>query len=212
MNPSKAILILLVVTTFPTAAASTVQRDWTVPDYSFENGLCGEGSDWTCWSSTDCQWIIDAEDVWGVPAVHGENVAWLGAYCNGLANNNSFCQTLFIPCFQYDFHWMAYIMAACGTLTITLDGEVRLQHTMNESDHSYGEWQKASETWGSIDTSYEYGGYATFCIEWTACGGDLDGDGWPDTLNDSVIIDVIQGDGCEVPVQTLSFSAVKSLY
>ncbi len=213
MKPGITILILLAVLSHSATASTIADREWIVADGSFENGVCNEGSAWTCWSTNDCQWIINAEDVWGVPAYHGEQVAWLGAFCDGVANNNSFCQSMWIACGYYDFYFMTNIIDACGTLSFTFNDNVLFENTMTVDDHNYGTWESISSRWGFIDTYAYYGYNAVVCIEWKACGEDLDGDGWPDTENDSVIIDYVYGEECNPSsVDRQSFSTVKTLY
>ncbi len=183
-----------------------------INDGSFEDGQCDLGSEWTCWSTTDCQWIIDAFDIWGYPAEDGVYVAWLGGFCDGMGNSNSYCQELFFYCYYLDFYWMSYVSSECGTLRVSVDGYTRFEHVFTAEDHNYGSWDKASAVWGWLDTSAWFGWYGELCFEWTACGEDTDGDGFPDTQNDSVIIDYVYGANCDSPADVSSFSVVKALY
>ncbi len=181
-------------------------------DRSFESGNCQSGSEWTCWSTTSCEWIVNPVDSWGYPAWDGLNAAWLGGFCDGKANNNSFCQEFFNACWYLDFYFSSYINSACSQLTITMNGQTVFSRTMSTDDHNFGNWERAPTYWGLIDITAFIGVTSELCFQWTACGEDTDGDGYPDEDNDNMLIDWIIGDICESPTEVTSFSTVKALY
>ncbi len=67
------------------------------PDGSFEGGTClGSGSQWTCTTDNDCDWIADLVPL-GLWNYDGAHIAWLGGFCGGVATDEtSFCQTVYI--------------------------------------------------------------------------------------------------------------------
>lgn len=183
-----------------------------VNDGSFEFGECESGSEWTCWSTTSCEWIVNPIDTWGYPAYDGINAAWLGGFCDGKANNNSYCQEYFNACMHLNFYFSSYINSGCSQFTITMRGNTVHSRTMEFDDHNYGTWETAASYWGLIDISAYIGMTSELCFLWTACGEDTNGDGYPDEDNDNILIDCIYGSECQLPTEVYSFSLVKTLY
>jgi hypothetical protein len=175
-----------------------------VNDGSFEDGICDdESSAWTCYTSTTCFWIVDPTPVWGYPAYDGINVAWLGGFC-GDANENSFCQSIYIDGGLLDFYWMGYVSYGCGYMYITVDGNIVFDHTMDLSEHTYGSWNTASSFWGDISVAAYCGTTAELCFGWLYC--DI-------ATNDNMLLDYVTLDGdCGTATGETTFSNVKSLY
>jgi hypothetical protein len=192
------------------AIAPTGSLPWIlVNDGSFEFGECDLGSAWTCTSTTSCSWIINPYySGWGYPAYDGQLVAWLGGFCDGVPNANSFCQDLWIDgwgAWWLSWHFMGYVNGACSTVRITVNGQEAWRHTMQAQDHTYGTWSQ----WGETVGVHLHGD--TLCFEWEACPDGVDND---NMLIDYLTVDywVWDGDDDDVATAASSFSVVKSLY
>lgn len=203
--------------TTPGSAGSPVRERTVglVNDGSFEFGECGLGSAWACAANTSCQWILDPRGIWGYPAYDGVLAAWLGGFCDGVPNTNSFCQDIALDpgwgAWLLTWRFMGYVNGACSTLRITVDGEEEWQYAIRAWDHTYGTWGYSGGL-GDEVVIHAYGG-APFrlCFEWEACPDGVDND---NMLIDYVTIDfwVWDGDNDEVAAAASSFSVVKSRY
>ena len=84
---------------------------------------------------------------------------------------------------------------------------------MTPEDHNYGSFDTAASQWGALDISLWYVETVNLCFEWTACGDDTDGDGFPDESNDRMLIDwVTMVASCVTSTEETSFTTVKTLY
>jgi len=183
-----------------------------VNDGSFEFGVCDWGSAWTCTTNVpSCgSWILDPLPFWGYPAYDGVHAAWLGGFCDGVPNSNSFCQDLTAdsgwPAWLLDWAFMGWVNSSCGVVRITVDGEEVWQHTMQPMDHTVGTWRSASDLGGPVGFHTYYGEPFRLCFEWEACPDGVD--------NDNMLIDyvTIQYWIWDVATAASSFSVVKSLY
>jgi hypothetical protein len=196
-----AMLCLLMVWVSLAVATEVEDRSLFVDDRSFEDGLCGAGSSWTCWTDTSCpNWIIDPMPLWGVPAHDGTYVAQLGGSCDDELNSNSFCQELYIDwgCGMWlSWSWMGIVAGDNpGTFSVTVSGaEVVEYEPMGTVVDTEGTWEAG---WVFIGTGV---GFYTFCFEFEA-GSD----------ESAMLIDSVSHLISPTPIHPLSFSAVKSLY
>ncbi len=184
-------------------AAAGEGRLFSVSDGSFENGICGGGSAWTCLTDTECEnWIVDPMVEWELPAHQGDYVGQLGGSCGNELNSNSFCQDINIywPCgFWLTWSWLGIVDGSNpGSFRMTVDGDVIPEHDitpMGIIEDSGGLWQDGwTYIWG-------YQGVCTVCLEFDA------------GLDESVmLIDSVSHPISPTPVSLRSFSTVKSSY
>ncbi len=166
---------------------SSGERDDLVNDGSFEDGTCGAGSAWTCYTDTACEYIVDPSSAWGYPAYDGILAAWLGGYCSGSPNTNSFCQDIYFDARYLDWYWMGYVNDECGAMEVRIDGSLVFEHPMVMADHTLGTWNSASGTLAGadgVDVHDYFDGTHELCFAWSrgSCGvGD----------NDNMLIDYV---------------------
>ncbi len=182
------------------SAGEDADRSMFVDDGSFENGICGAGSGWTCWSNTSCaNWIIDPLPVWGVPAKDGAFVAQLGGSCETELNSNSFCQDIDItwPCgFWVEWSWMGIVdEGKPGTFRVTVDGGLVADIGPEVIVDTQGLWEIG---WASI---WGHQGIHSVCFEFEA-----------GSTESAMLIDTVSNPISPTPALPLSLSAVKSLY
>ena len=179
-------------------------RLFLIADGSFENGPCGGGSGWDCWSDTSCpNWIVDPSQFLGVDAYDGEFVGQLGGRCGQELNSNSFCQDFYFngTCGNIWITWKWLGVVEGGdpgsfTVTITPEGENGYEfHPIGETHDTGGVWEDA---W--IDMLI-WGGNHTLCFEFAA-GSD----------ESTVLIDMVSSPISPTPVGRFALSAVKHLY
>ncbi len=200
MNSTIPLIVLLSVVQIAATGVDEVQA-LLVNDGSFENGPCGGGSDWTCWSDTACpNWIIDPLADWGVTAYDGNLVAQLGGNCKGELNSNSFCQDIELegPCLApvLEWQWMGFVDGdEPGVLTVSIDNENVEYGPIGPVEDTQGVWQS-----GWAYAIYIYGVF-TVCFEFEAGADDS-----------AVLIDYVGKWVSPTPVEDVSFSTVKSRY
>ncbi len=121
-------------------------RSGLINDGSFENGECGAGSDWTCTSTTTCQWIVDPTGAWGYPAYDGVFAAWVGGFCGGSPSEDWFCQDIYFDGRYLDWWWMGFVNdVGCSVIEIRIDGNLVWEQLMTPAEHTYGTWNPASD-------------------------------------------------------------------
>lgn len=193
----------------PQAAQVACARDGLVEDGSFEN------HSWQEWASAGCgPWIQDPLFAWGYPAYDGVLAAWLGGFC-GIANCNSFCRDVMFDGRYLDWYWMGYVNTGCMTVTVSVDGEPVWVHTMAVDEHTYGEWNRASDWFfgSGLDLSAYCGSNHLLCFSSLACGEDTNGDGYPDETTDNMLIDYVTLEqSCTTAAASTSISTVRVLY
>ncbi|MCP4549787.1 MAG: hypothetical protein GY835_25305 [bacterium] len=195
------LFLLLIVCATLAMATERGDRSLFLNDTSFENGLCGEGSGWTCGTDTGCpNWIIDPTSIWGVPANDGTFVAQLGGLCGEELSSNTFCQEVDFgwPCtFWLTWSWMGIVNGANpGSFRVTQDGvEIEAYEPSGVVVDSNGVWET-----GYVSI-WAWGETSTFCFEFDA-GSD----------ESAMLIDSVSNLISPTPTVPLSFSVVKSLY
>ena len=193
------IFCLLIACAAVATASEDGDRSLFLNDNSFENGICGEGSGWTCWTDTSCpNWIIDPLPVWGVPAHDGTYVAQLGGSCDAELNSNSFCQDISGLFCGFWVTW-SYLGISSGdnpgSFRVTADGETIDSEPTGTVVDTAGVWETGwFSGWAEEETM-------TICFEFDA-GSD----------ESAMLIDSVSNLISPTPTLPFSFSAVKSLY
>lgn len=172
-----------------------------INDGSFEQGTCGAGSAWTCFTNTSCpNWIPVPDPVWGVSAYDGKWVAQLGGLCGDEANANSFCQTVELhgwcvgPWVQW--HYLAIVEGAeGGTISVTVDGSLQDVWPPGPVKDTGGLWLPMGASTGFYWGDYE------LCFEFT-----------PGASPSAVLIDRIGEWWSPTATAAASLSTVKSRY
>jgi hypothetical protein len=203
---------MLMITVFASlASANDVFQDSKIPemiqapnwiadrvgminDGSFEDGLCGAGSAWTCASTGTCPIIYDLSTI-GLWNYDGDHTAWLGNVCSGIPDlAESVCQDVYFDGDLLAWYWMVFLSTDGDRIQVTVDGNVVYEYWTNLTDHLAGYVQQSAGVSGYV------GGTHTLCFNYDliASGGNY--------FLDYVTLDA------SVATEERSFSTVKSLY
>ena len=196
----RLLIALLLVAGVPGSGTAGDLRG-PVNDGSFEQGICGGGSAWTCGTNTSCpNWIIVPEPIWGVAAYHGKHVAQLGGLCGEQENTNGFCQEVELhgDCLGPWVQW--YYVAIVegkegGTISVTVDGESEMVWPTGPVHDTGGLWMPAG-AWTAFSL-----GLHELCFEFA-----------PGVSPSAVLIDYIGEWFSPTGVAAASVSTVKALY
>jgi len=190
--------------------AAGVSEGALINDGSFENGTCGDGSDWTCTTTHPaCETILDPTGYWGSHAFHGDLAAWLGGVCDNEGISNSVCQDIVITPSQLSWWWMGWytlIAEQEATLRVKVDGQIAWEHLMTSEDHTVGSWASSVESFGIVDLRrWEDGQVHTLCFEFDNYYSNNGG------TTVSMLVDWIELSH-PVAAEEASFSAIKVRY
>jgi len=171
---------------------------YLVPDGSFEGGC---DYYWSCSTDNTCTWITDLVPL-GLSNYDGEMTAWLGGFCGDQATEwTRICQTMYISTYcppGMSWYWQAYINEGGSRVSLSLDGDEIWEKILLPEDHLLGYRQENIE----VPWYYLFGDHEV-CLNYDRNGA----------YGDNYFMDYLEFTGLGLtPVESCSFSTVKSLY